>query len=129
MPRAKPRPEPTQQQKRQPGMANGTPDEVLTLVEAAEYLRLSELQVIELVHSHGLPARFLGSECRFLKSAIQDWLRTGVSTKSSKEAWLSLVGSCNDDPDLEVIVEKVYRQRNRPVTEDGSYKNFSTEDK
>ena len=115
------------QRKRQPAVVNGTPEEVLTLTEAADYLRLAEAEVIALVHKQGLPARFSGSECRFLRSAIQDWLRSGTPAAASKEAWLALVGSCKDDPDLEAIVEEAYRKRGRPVTEDGSYKNFSKE--
>ena len=129
MPRIKkPSFEPTPERKREPSLENGSPDEVLTLAEAADYLRLSESEVIELVDAQGLPARFSGSESRFLKSAIQDWLRTGPLPRSSKEAWLSLVGSCKNDPDLEGIVEEAYRQRGRPVTEDGSYHNFSMDD-
>ena len=98
----------------------------LTLAEAAAYLRIPESEVIDLMQSQNLPGRFTGSTWRFLKSAIQEWLRTsGPPPKGSKEAWLSLAGSCRDDPDLEGIVEDAYRQRGRPITEGGSYKNFS----
>jgi excisionase family DNA binding protein len=112
--------------------ANDTPpsapptQEVLTLAEAAAYLRLPESEVIGLVHSQGLPGRFSGSEWRFLKSAIQEWLRTGSPPpKGTKEAWLAMAGVFKDDPDLEKIVEEAYRRRGRPITEGGSYKNFS----
>jgi len=37
-----------------------------------------------------------------------------------------LAGKYKDDPDLEQIVEDAYRRRGRPITEDGSYKNFSS---
>src|SRR5277367_5054010 len=50
------------------------PIEVLTLVEAAAYLRLTEADVLRMVDEQGLSARQLGKEWRFLKSAIQDWL-------------------------------------------------------
>src|SRR4051794_13913718 len=106
---------------------NGARNEVLTLPEAAAYLRLAEREVVDLIQTQDLPARLVGSEWRLLKSAIQDWLRTGTSFKSSKEAWLSLAGTSKNDPDLEGIVEEAYRQRGRPITEDGSYKNFSKE--
>ena len=127
MPRAKPVSVASQKPIPLPTIVNGSHHEVLTLLEAAEYLRLSQPEVIELIHSQGLPARFLGSDFRFLKSAIQDWLRTGISPKSNKEAWLSLVGSCKDDPALEGIVEEAYRNRSRPMTEHGSNKNFGKE--
>ena len=101
--------------------------EVLTLPEAAAYLRLSEADVLRCVHEQGLPARQLGTEWRFCKAAIQDWLSTGAPSalQANKEAWLALAGVWKDDPDLEKIVEEAYRRRGRPITEDGSYKNFS----
>jgi excisionase family DNA binding protein len=90
------------------------------------YLRLPETQVIGLVHSQGLPARFTGSEWRFLKAALQEWLRTGTPPpKGSKEAWLAMAGTAKEDPDLEGIVEEAYRRRGRPITEDGSYQNIT----
>jgi excisionase family DNA binding protein len=94
--------------------------EVLTLAEAAAYLRLSEATVIGLVHSQGLPGRFAGKEWRFLKSAIQEWL-SKPPPQYSKEAQMSVVGSLKDDPDLIPMVEEIYRRRGRPITEDGSY--------
>jgi excisionase family DNA binding protein len=124
MPQTKKKPEPAAQ----PVEVNGGPatTEVLTLAEAAAYLRLAEPEVERLIHEQGLPARKVGSEWRFLKAAIQHWLATGSQPlHGSKEAWLSLAGSCKDDPDLEAIVEEAYRKRGRPITEDGSYKNFS----
>lgn len=100
-----------------------TPDaplpEVLTLAEAAAYLRLSEAEVIHLVHSQSLPGRFLGTEWRFLKAAIQPWLSTGGPTpEARKAAQLALAGKYKDDPDLMRICEEAYRQRGRPITED-----------
>ena len=128
MPRLKkPKGHVTPQPKMPAAIQNGTPEEVLTLSEAAAYLRLHEPEVVALVQSQNLPGRFSGSEWRFLKSAIQDWLRTvAPPTQESKEAWLALAGSCKDDPDLEGIVEEAYRRRGRPITADGSYKNFSS---
>ena len=104
---------------------NGLPAEVLTLAEAAAYLRLSEADVLRLVDEQALPARRLGDDWRFLKAAIRQWLATGPAPKSNNEAWMELAGACKDDPDLEGIVEEAYRRRGRPITEDGSYKNFS----
>jgi hypothetical protein len=37
---------------------------------------------------------------------------------------MSVVGAWKDDPDLEAMLEEVYRRRGRPITEDGSFKLF-----
>jgi excisionase family DNA binding protein len=87
--------------------------EVLTLSEAAEYLRLAETDVLHLVEDQGLPARRAGNEWRFLKAAIQDWLRTGPPPKSNKEAWMALAGAWKDDPYRDELLEEIARQRER----------------
>ncbi len=119
MPRVKPKPEPTPQPQ-QPAGADGPPGEVLTLAEAAAYLRLAEAEVIALVYEQDLPGRFAGSQWRFLKSAIQEWL-SKPPPKYSKEAQRSVAGLLKDDPSLVPMVEEIYRRRGRPITEDGSY--------
>jgi excisionase family DNA binding protein len=98
----------------------GPTDEVLTLPEAAAYLRLPEADVQRLVLEQGLPARRLGSEWRFLKAAIQDWLRTGSFPKGGKEAWMELAGAWKDDPLVDEELQEIYRRRGRPMTEDES---------
>jgi excisionase family DNA binding protein len=111
--------------KKQTPPADPSSGEVLTLAEAATYLRLHENDVVGLVHSQGLPGRLVGGEWRFLKTAIQLWLITGTPTpETRKAAQLAIVGSWKDDPDLEAMVEEIYRKRGRPITEDGSYKLF-----
>jgi excisionase family DNA binding protein len=95
--------------------------DVLTLAEAAAYLRLPETAVIDLVRQQGLPGRLAGTdEWRFLKAAIAQWLST-PAPKYSKAAQLAAAGALQEDPDLVPMVEAVYRQRGRPITEDGSY--------
>ena len=123
MPRTKQKPPPAPP----PPITNGLPDEVLTLAEAAAYLRVAEAEVINQVRSQGLPARAIAGEWRFLKPAIQQWLATGAPTwEMRKAAILELAGKYKDDPDLEQIVEEAYRRRGRPITEDDSFKNFSS---
>ena len=98
--------------------ANGPADEVLTLAEAAAYLRVSEADLVELVHSQNLPGRFIGNEWRFLKSAIQQWLaKESPSPQARKQAQLALAGKYKGDPELMRICEEAYRQRGRPLTE------------
>ena len=66
---------------------NGVVSEVLTLPEAAAYLRLSEATVLDLVHADDLPGRLAGNEWRFLKAALQQWLSSGsISLQAQKEA-------------------------------------------
>ena len=87
--------------------------DVLTLPEAAAYLRVPEADVLRLVHDQGLPGRLIGREWRFLKAAVQDWLRG----PSRREAILMQIGALKDDPSLEQLVEEIYERRGRPVAE------------
>jgi excisionase family DNA binding protein len=97
-----------------PAAMNGLGTEVFTLAEAAAYLRLSEADILELVHSQNLPGRLAGSEWRFLKAAIQQWLAISSPTpQARKEAQLALAGKYKDDPDLKRICEEAYQQRGR----------------
>jgi hypothetical protein len=94
------------------GANNGQTHEVLTLAEAAAYLRLAESEVVGLAHTQGLPGRYITGEWRFLKAALQHWLATGSPTwDTRKAAILELSGKYKDDPDLENIVEDAYRRR------------------
>ena len=56
MPRAKPKPQPPPPAPPAPA-ADGPAGEVLTLPEAAAYLRFSEADVLHLVEEQNLPAR------------------------------------------------------------------------
>src|SRR5262245_52319632 len=119
MPRTKKQPEPAPLALPSSQVANGAPGEVMTLSETAAYLRLSESDVLRLVDEQRLPGRQLGKEWRFLKTAIQDWLRTGPPPKPSKEALLAAIGSWKDDPYLDEMLKEIYRKRGRPMTEEG----------
>lgn len=52
-------------------------EEVLTLPEAATFLRVSEEAVSKLVDDRAIPAQRIGDEWRFSKRALSDWLRFG----------------------------------------------------
>jgi excisionase family DNA binding protein len=117
MPRAK-KPEPAPPpQAVPPADVNGPPGEVLTLAEAAAYLRLSEADVLRLVHDQALPARRLANEWRFLKAAIQQWLST-PPPRYSKEAQLAVAGAWKDDPYVEAELKEILKNRGRPMAED-----------
>jgi excisionase family DNA binding protein len=105
-----------------PAAVNGTPNEVLTLAEAAAYLRLPEDEVTRAIHSQSLPGRLLGGEWRFSKAAIQGWLSTGGPTAESRKiAQMALFGKYKDDPELEQILEDAMKRRGRKPGPDGKY--------
>ena len=92
--------------------------EVLTLSEAAAYLRLPETDVVSAIHAQSLPGRLVGGEWRLSKVAIQQWLGTSLPTaEMRKAALLANAGSFADDPDLTAIVEEAMRLRGRPADE------------
>jgi excisionase family DNA binding protein len=95
-----------------------TARDVLTLTEAADYLRLSTDDVLQLVREQGLPARQMGTHWRFLKTAIQQWLNQPLAPSKSDGIWAA-AGSWKDDPYLEDMLKETYRRRGRSMTEEG----------
>ncbi|MBY0528045.1 MAG: helix-turn-helix domain-containing protein [Gemmataceae bacterium] len=89
--------------------------EILTLAEAAGYLRVTQAEALNFIENQGLPARKAGTDWRILKQAIDDWLAS--APRPAQGIWAS-VGAFKDDPDLEEIVKEAYRRRGRKVTED-----------
>jgi nitrogen PTS system EIIA component len=57
--------------------APGTPagGEVMTVPEVAHYLKIAEKSVLRMVHRGELPATKVASQWRFLRPAIEAWLR------------------------------------------------------
>jgi excisionase family DNA binding protein len=92
---------------------NGPATEVMTLPEAAAYLRLSEPEVLRLIDEQALPARRLGKELRFLKSAIQQWLSAPTPLEPGKTAQMAVAGSWKDDPLVEQELIDALRRRGR----------------
>jgi len=92
--------------------------EVLTLAEAAAYLRVTEQDILRLVRKQGLPGREIGNDWRFSKASIDSWL--GRPPVPSRETfWQTHFGALKDDPYLADIVREAYRKRHRPV--DGNF--------
>lgn len=89
--------------------------EVLTLAEAAAYLRVTEEEVEELATRGEFPGRVIRGQWRFLKAAVQDWLR---SAPSQKEKLMQVAGAWKDDPYLDEMLEKIYKDRGRPMLEE-----------
>jgi hypothetical protein len=125
VPRTKPKPRTGPQVEPQSVAVNGPAVEVLTLAEAAAYLRLPEKDVIAANSSQGLPGRLVSGEWRFLKSALQHWLSASQPTAEMRQAAiLHLAGKCKDDPDLDWILEDAMRLRGRQLGPDGTYAGY-----
>ncbi|MBX3398575.1 MAG: helix-turn-helix domain-containing protein [Gemmataceae bacterium] len=77
-----------------------TSGEVLTLPEVAAYLRVDEKEIPALVEHDALPARRIGNDWRFLKSAVNHWLQSGTSPEprpGTKEAIMPFFGIFKDE--------------------------------
>jgi excisionase family DNA binding protein len=102
----------------QPPGANAAPTDVLTLAEAAAYLRVQEEDLLRLLSEQGLPGRQIGQDWRFLRAALQDWLRTPQSAPGGKDFWQTQLGAFEDDPHLEDMLREIYKRRGRAMTEE-----------
>lgn len=97
--------------------ANGTamaPD-VLTLEEAAAYLRVAAADVVRMIGAEDLPARKFGTQWRFYKAALQIWL----SAPPAKRGLLGELGKIKDDPYMEEMLRDIYKRRGRPEVPEG----------
>lgn len=88
--------------------------EVLTIEEVADYLRLSEDVVLQEVAEGHLPGRKIANTWRFLKAAIDDWLRA----QDSRTMLLNQSGSLANDDDSGELLEMIYSERGRSETEE-----------
>ena len=83
------------------------PSEVLTLEEAAAYLRLPPEAIAREAAQGHIPGRRIEDAWRFLKVAIDDWLRS----HDSRLILLQQVGALADDKTLATLREDIYRAR------------------
>jgi excisionase family DNA binding protein len=89
------------------------PYDVLTLEEVAHYLRLPVETVEQQAQKGQLPARRIEDTWRFLKSAIDDWLRS----QDSRTVLLQQAAAFSDDKALAELRAAVYAERGRPEVE------------
>jgi excisionase family DNA binding protein len=89
--------------------------EVLTLEEAAVFLRVPPDAVLRLAVQQALPGRQIEGQWRFLRTALADWLRE----KSGKAVLLSQAGALAEDDSLPQIRDAIYRDRGRAEAEEG----------
>ncbi len=51
------------------------PDEVMTIEELADYLKISKSTLYKLVQDGGMPGQKVGKRWRFHKDSIDEWLK------------------------------------------------------
>jgi excisionase family DNA binding protein len=106
-------------------MAQATLPDVLTLEEASAYLRLPVAVVLRQASQGKIPGRKIEDNWRFLKTAIDDWLRSGsmgvptqdvalaekaeTLAESAKfeqsDPWVKFAGMFKDDPLFDEFAE------------------------
>ena len=90
--------------------------DVLTLEEAANYLRLPR-ETIERQAAQGqIPGRRIEDTWRFLRAAIDDWLRS----YDSRTLLLQQAGALANDRTLHELRAAIYTERGRPEAEEGA---------
>ena len=97
--------------------AIATKHQVLTLAEAARFLRVKKSALQKLVDEGRVPARKIGEEWRFFRGALETWL-SGKS--DSRLAFLAQAGAFKDDETLMPMLEEIYKARGRPMVDDGA---------
>jgi excisionase family DNA binding protein len=110
MPRTKLKPPKTVAAPNAPSNGKGETPEVLTLEEAASYLRVPAEAVLRNIETEELPARQFGSDWRFFKVALQTWL----GAARPKKGILNHIGRIKDDPNAEEMLRVIYARRQRP---------------
>ncbi len=91
--------------------------EVLTIEEVATYLRIPPETVLHEAAQGHLPGRKIADTWRFLKTAIDDWLRT----QDSRAILLGQADSISDDDLTDELLDSIYRDRGRSEAETGIF--------
>src|SRR5205807_9103474 len=84
--------------------------EVLTLEEVARYLRLPKDTIVRQAAQGTIPGRRIEDTWRFLKAAIDDWLRS----YDSRTLLLQQAGALADDESLPSLLKNIYYVCKRP---------------
>ncbi len=86
--------------------------QVLTIDEVAAYLRLPK-EIVERQAEHGrIPGRCIETTWRFLKVAIDEWLRS----QDSRTVLLQQAGALADDETMPLLRKTIYAKRGRSET-------------
>ncbi|MGL6344577.1 MAG: helix-turn-helix domain-containing protein [Waterburya sp.] len=87
---------------------------ILTLEETSEYLRLPVETVLNQALKGNIPGRKIEDDWRFLKAAIDEWLRA----ENSRSVLLSQAGAFADDDSLVQLRDDIYHVRGRSEIDD-----------
>lgn len=87
--------------------------EVMTLEEVAAYLRLPEATIERHALQGQLPGRRIEETWRFLKAALDEWLRA----QDSRTILLQQAGALADDETMDELRANIYAERGRPEVE------------
>ena len=80
-------------------------------------MRIKKDKLLALAEHGAVPARKVDKDWRFLRSALEDWLR---GQRSSRDIFLSQIGAFKDDETLMPMLEEIYKARGRPMVEEES---------
>ncbi len=83
--------------------------QVLTLEDAATFLRLPKEAVLERATLGEIPGRQIEGAWRFLLSALEDWLQT----PDQRSVLLSQAGALASDESVEEFLAQIYEARGR----------------
>jgi hypothetical protein len=86
---------------------------ILTLEEVAQYLRLSPTVIAQQASIGNIPGQQIDDDWRFLKSAIDDWLRI----RNSRSVLLSQAGALADDETLAELQTAIDLARHNSTVE------------
>jgi excisionase family DNA binding protein len=86
--------------------------DILTLQEAAEFLRVSAEDLSKDASEGHVPARRVAGEWRFSRSALLAWLNAPTPQPTSgRDQLLALAGIWKDDPTVDDMIKDIYRRR------------------
>jgi len=89
-------------------------DNVLTMKEMASYLKIPEEKIERQVLQGKIPGRRIEDEWRFLRVAIDEWLKN----YEVRTILINQSGAFSDDEKLDELRMNIYSERNRSETED-----------
>ena len=90
-----------------------TMPEVLTLEDAAHFLKLAPDAVARQAEAGQIPGRQVEGTWRFLLSRLEDWL----GRRDSKAIFLEQAGAFKNDESMDELVAQIYKARGRPEVE------------
>jgi excisionase family DNA binding protein len=91
-------------------------DSVLTLKEMAGYLKMPEEKVERQVLQGKIPGKRIENEWRFLKTAVDEWLRS-CDTRS---ILIGQSGALSDDDKIHELRANIYSERGRSEIEEAN---------